>query len=52
MFEHLNLVKKEAVTLLEGNFEENIAVYDRIEKQTLAMADEMADGIIRQFCLC
>lgn len=52
MFEHLNLVKAEATLLLEGNFEANIAVYDKIEKQTLEMADEMAEGIIKQFCLC
>ncbi|MGB7530536.1 MAG: acetylglutamate kinase [Bacilli bacterium] len=52
MFEHLNLVKAEAVFLLEGNFEKNIEVYDKIEEQTLEMADEMAEGIIRQFCLC
>lgn len=52
MFEHLNMVKAEAVFLLEGNFEANIAIYEKIEKQTLQMADELAEGIIRQFCLC
>ncbi len=52
MFQHLELVKSEALFLLNGEYEANIAVYDKIEKQTLEMADEMSEGIIKQFCLC
>lgn len=49
MNHHLGLVETEAVTLLNQRFEENVAVYDEIEKQSLEMADLMARGIIRKF---
>lgn len=49
MNHHLMLVEQEAVLLLSGRFEENIAIYDEIEKQSLVMADLMSSGIIRQF---
>jgi len=50
IFHHLDLVEKEAVFLLTERFEENIAIYDEIEEQSLVMADFMAMGIINQFC--
>ena len=49
MHHHLKLVTKEAVFLLEEQYEKNVRIYDEIEAQTLEMADEMARGIIRQF---
>lgn len=52
MHHHLELVTKEAVFLLNGEYERNVQIYDVIEKQTLIMADEMARGIIRQFRIC
>lgn len=39
------------MTLLTGDFADNIAVYDEIERQSLVMADFMASGIINQFCV-
>jgi hypothetical protein len=48
---HLGLVENEAVSLLMGNYEENIAIYDEIERQSLVMADLMAHGIIDQFSI-
>ncbi|ATW28316.1 acetylglutamate kinase [Candidatus Formimonas warabiya] len=49
LHDHLGLVKAEAVALLTKNYAEGIAVYDRIEEQSLTMADVMAEGIVRQF---
>ncbi|WP_075526440.1 hypothetical protein [Sporosarcina ureilytica] len=46
---HLALTKHEAVTMIEGNFKEDVAVFDEIEAQALEMADMIADAIIRQF---
>lgn len=49
MNHHLMLVEQEAVLLITGKYEENVAIYDEIEKQSLVMADLMSSGIIRQF---
>lgn len=51
MHEHLRLVQSEAVNILNGNYSAGINVYDEIERQTLGMADEMSNGIFRQFPL-
>lgn len=48
---HLKLVEQEAVLLLTGRYEKNIAIYDVIERQSLEMADLMSSGIIKQFCV-
>jgi len=47
--EHLDLTKAEALTKVRGNTARSIELYDRIEKQALAMADALSEGIIRQF---
>lgn len=49
LHEHLALTKEEAVERLNQNYEADIAVYDRIEKQALTMADVLARGIVKQF---
>lgn len=49
LYMHLALTKQEAVTMIEGNFREDVAVFDEIEAQALEMSDMIADGIIRQF---
>src|SRR5690554_7087513 len=41
---HLALVKEEAATMLAGNYEVSIRVYDELEIQALGMADVMAKG--------
>jgi hypothetical protein len=51
LYEHLGLVKKEAVTLLNNDYQANIDVYDMIEVQALEMADTLSRGIISQFRL-
>ncbi len=49
LYKHLALTKDEAVNMLNKKYSEDISVYDEIEKQALAMADLMSNGIIRQF---
>jgi len=47
--EHLDLVKEEAVTQLNQQYEQSVVTYDRMEQQILGMADHFSQGIIRQF---
>ena len=49
LYEHLSLTEKEALARLAGNYPKDIALYDEIENQALAMADEFSAGIIKQF---
>ncbi len=49
LYEHLALVKAEAVDMLTKDYEAGIKVYDKIESQALGMADMMTEGIIKQF---
>ena len=49
LFEHLGFVSEEAITLINGEYEKNILVYDDLELQSLEMADMMSEGIIKQF---
>ena len=35
--------------MIEKNYKEDIAVFDKIEAEALEMADAISDGIIKQF---
>jgi hypothetical protein len=48
-FEHLALTTREAVLILQGDYKESIAVFDKIELEALEMADIISAGIVRQF---
>jgi hypothetical protein len=49
MTDHLDLTLKEAVARLQGRYADDIAAYDEIHAQILAMADMLSDGIVAQF---
>jgi hypothetical protein len=49
MHEHLDRTLAEAVARLQGRYGDDIAAYDQIHGQILAMADMLSDGIIAQF---
>ena len=47
--QHLSLTKAEAVSRLTGNYTADIIAFDEIHRQSMTMADELADGIVKQF---
>lgn len=49
MYDHLRLTADEAVARIQGRYADDIAAYDQIHAQILAMADMLADGIVAQF---
>ena len=48
-YEHLDLTKQEAVFMMNQQFEEDIAVYDEIEKQAREMADAISDAMVLHY---
>jgi hypothetical protein len=49
MNEHLDLTTAEAGARIKGEWEVDIAAFDKTHEQALSMADMLADGILRQF---
>lgn len=49
LHQHLALTKSEAVTILTRDYATSIALYDKIERQALTMADVLTEGIVKQF---
>ena len=49
-YTHLALTKKEAVTMIQKNYQEDIQVFNAIEAEALAMSDMIASAIVMQFC--
>lgn len=50
-YDHLEMTEEEASLRLAGRYAEDIQMFDRIEAEALKMADYMAEGVTRQFCL-
>lgn len=51
LYDHLKITEDEAVLRLTNQFAKDVALYDTIEDQALMMADDMANGIYKQFCI-
>lgn len=49
MREHLDITLVEAVARLEGRYADDVAAYEEVHRQILAMADMLSDGIVGQF---
>jgi len=49
MHDHLDITLAEAVDHLKGDYATDIADYDKVHTQILAMADMLTDGIVAQF---
>lgn len=49
MKRHLALTTNEAVARLQGNWAADVAAYDRVHAEILAMANMLSTGIIHQF---
>ncbi|NLX63308.1 MAG: LysM peptidoglycan-binding domain-containing protein [Clostridiaceae bacterium] len=49
LFEHLALVKDEAVFMLTDDSQKEIDLYDDMKRNAMRMADVMTDGIVNQF---
>lgn len=45
-YEHLDLTKQEAILMIQGEYEKDVAVYDDIEKQAREMADMISEAMI------
>jgi hypothetical protein len=48
-YKHLDLTKQEAIFMINHQFEEDIAVYDEIEKQAREMADAISDAMVQHY---
>lgn len=48
-YTHLDLTKQEATFMINKEFEKDIAVYDRIEKQAREMADAISDAMVKNY---
>ena len=49
MHDHLDLTLAEAVAHLQGRYADDVAAYDQVHDEILAMADMLSSGIERQF---
>lgn len=49
-YHHLALTKKEAVTMIQKDYQSDVQVFDDIEAEALAMSDMIANAIVMQFC--
>jgi hypothetical protein len=49
MKDHLDATTREVVARANENWDADVAAYDDVHQQALAMADMLSDGIIAQF---
>lgn len=49
LYEHLRLTTEEVSARLQGNYAEDIRLYDMVQRDVLQMAEFFVNGIVRQF---
>ena len=49
MYDHLKMVKQEAVDTITSQFDHSVNAFDDMEQNALSMADFLSSGIIKQF---
>lgn len=49
LYNHLALVKEEAVNFLTKEYEKNVLLFDEMERQAMEMSDSMVEGLLQQF---
>ena len=49
LYDHLRLTANEVNARLSGNYVEDIAAYDMVQKEILRMSQFFVNGIVRQF---
>lgn len=49
LYDHLALTEQEATYRLNGDYEEDVMIFDEIKNQAMDMADYMFEGLLQQF---